>query len=243
MNPLQSSKTKDDRDEIQTQLTLLTDRCAQLDEINHAWQQFHQHQLELFRQALKDSLPLEENSTLEEMAQQIVDHLAERTPPRETLSSTDHPSADFNGYQSSSHRSEEHRQEQADDAESARTNYAEEELQQLRSELVRVSADCSQLNEVNQAWQQFQHTQLDNLRKQFHAHLSIPPESSFDETLQLILDHLESTMKAIDNANQQLFARGSTDDRQTQTESLYQLWSTVRQHCFLFLLPTIFLGL
>ncbi len=62
---------------MRTNLSNLTVQCAQLDEANRAWQQFHQNQLEIFRNKLQDWIPLDENFTLEQIAQQIVIHLNE----------------------------------------------------------------------------------------------------------------------------------------------------------------------
>ena len=79
-NPLQSSNTtKDNREEIQelqTKLNALTEQYAQLDEANRSWQEFHQQQLGLFRQTMKDWISFDETSTLEKMAQQIVAQLS-----------------------------------------------------------------------------------------------------------------------------------------------------------------------
>jgi len=60
---------------LRINLSNLTVQCAQLDEANRAWQQFHQNQLEIFRNKLQDWILLDENSTLEQIAQQIVTQL------------------------------------------------------------------------------------------------------------------------------------------------------------------------
>jgi predicted PurR-regulated permease PerM len=53
----------------------LTKRCAQLDEANRAWQQYHQTQLDNFRDRLQNSLPIENKLSLDDIAQHIVAHL------------------------------------------------------------------------------------------------------------------------------------------------------------------------
>jgi hypothetical protein len=58
--------------QLRTNLSNLTAQCAQLDEANRAWQQFHENQLGIFRNKLQDWILLDENSTLEQIAQQIV---------------------------------------------------------------------------------------------------------------------------------------------------------------------------
>jgi chromosome segregation ATPase len=78
--PVQSAPSPDMHEEIQqlrTNLSSLTAQCSQLDEANRAWQQFHQSQLEIFRNKLQDWIPLDDNFTLEQIAQQIVIHLNE----------------------------------------------------------------------------------------------------------------------------------------------------------------------
>jgi hypothetical protein len=50
----------------------LTTRCAQLDEANRAWQQFHQNQLEIFREKLKDLISIDPNSSLEQIAEKLL---------------------------------------------------------------------------------------------------------------------------------------------------------------------------
>lgn len=75
ITPVQSSSTPTVEDEVQqlrTNVTNLTAQVAQLDEANHAWQQFHQNQLEIFRNKLQNWILLDENSTLEQIAQQIL---------------------------------------------------------------------------------------------------------------------------------------------------------------------------
>jgi len=53
----------------------LTTQSTQLDEDNRAWQQFHQNQLEIFREKLQNWISLDTNSTLEQIAQQILNQL------------------------------------------------------------------------------------------------------------------------------------------------------------------------
>ena len=56
-------------------LSTSSTRCSQLQEANRAWQQFHQNQVELFRSKLQDSISLDDNFNLEQIAQQILIHL------------------------------------------------------------------------------------------------------------------------------------------------------------------------
>ena len=80
ITPVQSSSSPNIEEENELQqlranLSNLTAQCSQLNEANLAWQQFHQNQIELFRNKLQDSVLLDENSTLEQIAQQILVHL------------------------------------------------------------------------------------------------------------------------------------------------------------------------
>ena len=61
----------------------LTTQCAQLDEANRSWQQYQQAQLENFKTNLHDYVPLDDNISFDEIAQQIVDQI---TKEREDFS-------------------------------------------------------------------------------------------------------------------------------------------------------------
>jgi hypothetical protein len=79
LTPVQSASSQNINEEevqqLRTELSALTAQCAQLDEANRAWQQYHQNQLELFRKNLEDWIFLDENSTLEQIGQQIINQL------------------------------------------------------------------------------------------------------------------------------------------------------------------------
>ena len=64
---------------------------------------------------------------------------------------------------------------------------AEEEIQQLRDDLARLT---SQLDETKQAWQEHQQKQMDLLRNQFEDCLTIDYDRSFDEIVQQVVDQL-----------------------------------------------------
>ncbi len=80
MSPVQSASplTNEHEQELQQlreNLTALTNQCAQLDQVNRAWQQFQQIQLESFRNTIHDYLPVDENLSLEQTAQRIVNQV------------------------------------------------------------------------------------------------------------------------------------------------------------------------
>ena len=75
LTPVQSASGQNINEELQqlrTQLSDLKNECAQLAEANHAWLQYHQNQLDLFRKNLEDWIFLDENATLEQIGQQII---------------------------------------------------------------------------------------------------------------------------------------------------------------------------
>jgi hypothetical protein len=77
--PVHTSGVRDEGEaeelrQLRENAVVLTARCAQLDEANRAWQQYHQTQSDDFRRKLQDYLPMDENTSLDEIAQQIVDH-------------------------------------------------------------------------------------------------------------------------------------------------------------------------
>ncbi len=61
--------------QLRESVIILTAQCAQLDEANRAWQQYHQTQLDSFRNKLVDQLPIDENTSLDEIGQQIIDQM------------------------------------------------------------------------------------------------------------------------------------------------------------------------
>ncbi len=72
LTPVQSTHT-DETEQLQAHISLLTTRCSQLDQANHAWEEFHRNQLESFREKLQDLIPIDSNSSLEQIAQEILD--------------------------------------------------------------------------------------------------------------------------------------------------------------------------
>src|SRR5579863_4444060 len=71
--------------QLRENVVALTTQCAQLDAANRAWQQYQQTQLDNFKTKLQDYLPDDENTSFDEIAQQIVDQI---TKEREDFSET-----------------------------------------------------------------------------------------------------------------------------------------------------------
>ena len=63
--------------QLRESVTALTAQCAQLDEANHAWQLYQQKQADDFRNKLQDCLPLEDDASFVDMAQQIAHQMVQ----------------------------------------------------------------------------------------------------------------------------------------------------------------------
>ena len=72
---------RDDQSELnqlREALATRTTQCNQLSEVNQAWSQFQQAQLEQMRNKLEEKLPIDPSLSLDQVAQRIVDHLTEQ---------------------------------------------------------------------------------------------------------------------------------------------------------------------
>lgn len=167
---------------------MLTAQCARLEEANQAWQQFQQAQLENFRNKLRPNLPIENDFSFDEIAQSIIDYLhrlplerVHEIPPSEI--SLSHaakdtpltPSSDEISIQSTPSLLNEH----------------DAELRQLRENHARLITQCTQLDQANRAWQEFQLGQLDSFRNQLRDYLTIEENTSFDQAARLIIDLID----------------------------------------------------
>lgn len=56
-----------------------------MDEANRAWQQYHQTQLDTFKNKLQNSIPIENSLSLDDIAQQILTHLDQKQNDYENL--------------------------------------------------------------------------------------------------------------------------------------------------------------
>jgi transketolase len=61
--------------QLRENVVALTAQCAQLNEANRAWQLYQQAQVDNFRNTLHDYLPIDENASFDEFAQQLVDQI------------------------------------------------------------------------------------------------------------------------------------------------------------------------
>ena len=80
MTPVQSASPlinehEQELRQLRENFTALTVQYAQLDEANRAWQLYHGTQLDSFRHKLHDYFPIEENTSFDDIAQQIVNQI------------------------------------------------------------------------------------------------------------------------------------------------------------------------
>lgn len=61
--------------ELHEKIASLTAQYAQLEEANRAWQSYQQTQLDNFKTKLHDHLPIDESSSFDDIAQEIVDQM------------------------------------------------------------------------------------------------------------------------------------------------------------------------
>lgn len=70
------------------------------------------------------------------------------------------------------------------------TEEERKELQELREQVTFLTNQCVQLDTANQAWQQYQQSQMDNFRSTFQTYLPIDENLSFDQTIQQVFDQI-----------------------------------------------------
>ncbi len=71
-------------------------QCAQLDEANRAWQSYHQTEVDNFRDKLQNSLPIENNLPLDDIAKHISAHIDQLQNQQESLTQQLQTSEKFN---------------------------------------------------------------------------------------------------------------------------------------------------
>ena len=98
MTPVQSASPiinehEQELQQLRDNVALLTNQCTQLDEANRAWQLYQQTQLDNFRNTIQNYLPIDETSSLDLVAQQIVNQI---TKEREDFTQRYHTLEKFN---------------------------------------------------------------------------------------------------------------------------------------------------
>jgi hypothetical protein len=97
-----------------------------------------------------------------------------------------------------------------------------QELQQLRENVVALTAQCEQLNEANRAWQSYQQAQADNFRTKLHDFLPMDDNASFDEIAQQIADQVTREREEFNERYQALERAHSDLQLRDNTESIQQ---------------------
>ncbi len=87
------STDQQEAEEIRQLRENLVSLTSQLDETNRAWQQYQQTQLDNFRNTIQNYLPIDETSSLDLVAQQIVNQI---TKEREDFTQRYHTLEEFN---------------------------------------------------------------------------------------------------------------------------------------------------
>jgi chromosome segregation ATPase len=181
---------------IENHFNDLQNQCTQLDEANRAWQQFHQTQLDNFRNKLQNILPIETNFSFDEIAQLIVNYLNKNSHTesidRESESSSFNPSKQTPS------------EEVSVQSTPSLINEHDEELRQLRENLTTLTSQCAQFDEANRAWQQYQQTQLDNFRNKLQYYLPLDENIPFDQVAQLIVNQIIKEREEFNQKYQEL---------------------------------------
>ncbi|UJR33572.1 hypothetical protein I4U23_021010 [Adineta vaga] len=300
ITPVQSTTSTDLEEEIQqlrTNLSVVTARCSQLDEANHAWLQYHQNQLDMFRNKLQDFIPLESDSDLEQIAQTIinviddkhnehVDQLnqklvdvykqcedyrannAQLLLSKEQLEKqVEEQLQQINNFHLSNTNPEQlsHLQQHNDSLmlenqqlqmkindmeqrvnqiavspfvqriESPRENVGihnidhdrDQEIRQLRADLLASSAHCATLEEANRAWQKYQFDQIETLKQKLQE--QIPSLQSMENTsLDFIGQHIMSYFSQLNDQRDNLMRHNDLlkDEIQLQKQQLERPGST-----------------
>ncbi|CAF4949422.1 unnamed protein product, partial [Rotaria sp. Silwood1] len=125
-------------EQLRESVTLLTSQCAQLDEANRAWQQYHQTQLNSFRNILHHHLPIDERFTLDQAAEHILHQV---TKERENFTQR---------YQALEKVNDDVRLESATNLETIKESYINT-IDELNKELLTMKEQCEILMAEKQA--------------------------------------------------------------------------------------------
>ena len=231
-------------EQLRENVLSLTAQCAHLDEANRAWQSFQQTQADNFRSKLQEYLPIDEDTSFDQIPELIIEQLQKQSAP------TDETLEDIR--QSYTNTVNELNQElsalkeaydQLDNEKQALTEELEqrsnqpvqqpsgngwdddwnqglkqnvEEIEQLREDVARLTSQCAQLDEANRAWQSFQQTQADNFRSKLQEYAPINEDASFDQIPELIIEQLQSCTNTVNESNRALSALKEAYDQLEQ---------------------------
>ena len=223
--PLQTSSSSagneqngDETEQLREDVARLTSQCAQLDEANRAWQSYQQTQKDAFRNTLQDCLAIDDNLSLDQIAQQIMEYInteraasdekyvalqsansnlqSELTNDLESIkesytNTVNELNQELDGVKEAYEQLNSEKQSLIAelDKRSVENNHLDE-VAQLREELAVLTSQYAQLTAANQAWEQFHQTQLGTFRQQMQDHISIDENLALDQIGQHIIDQL-----------------------------------------------------
>ena len=223
--PLQTSSSSagneqngDETEQLREDVARLTSQCAQLDEANRAWQSYQQTQKDAFRNTLQDCLAIDDNLSLDQIAQQIMEYInteraasdekyvalqsansnlqSELTNDLESIkesytNTVNELNQELDGVKEAYEQLNSEKQSLIAelDKRSIENNHPDE-VAQLREELAVLTSQYAQLTAANQAWEQFHQTQLGTFRQQMQDHISIDENLALDQIGQHIIDQL-----------------------------------------------------
>ncbi|CAF3364647.1 unnamed protein product, partial [Rotaria sp. Silwood2] len=201
--------------QLQTDLAIASAHCLQLENANTAWQSYQYEQIESLRKNLQELIPslnLLENSSLDIIAQQIIEYLKQLNIQRDNLLRQNDLLKDeirLQKQQLERPRSADSMQRmlqkrthnknitepqihslKSSPSPSPLINEHEQELEQLRETVTLLTSQCAQLNVANQAWIQYQQTQLDTFKNTLLDCLPIDECFTFDQAAQQILNQI-----------------------------------------------------
>ena len=223
--PLQTSSSSagneqngDETEQLREDVARLTSQCAQLDEANRAWQSYQQTQKDAFRNTLQDCLAIDDNLSLDQIAQQIMEYInTERAVSDEKYAALQSANSnlqseltnDLESIKESYTNTVNELNQELDGVKEAYEqlnsekqsliaeldkrsieNNNPDEVAQLREELAVLTSQYAQLTAANQAWEQFHQTQLGTFRQQMQDHIPIDENLALDQIGQHIIDQL-----------------------------------------------------
>ena len=223
--PLQTSSSSagneqngDETEQLREDVARLTSQCAQLDEANRAWQSYQQTQKDAFRNTLQDCLAIDDNLSLDQIAQKIMEYInteraasdekyvalqsansnlqSELTNDLESIkesytNTVNELNQELDGVKEAYEQLNSEKQSLIAelDKRSIENNHPDE-VAQLREELAVLTSQYAQLTAANQAWEQFHQTQLGTFRQQMQDHIPIDENLALDQIGQHIIDQL-----------------------------------------------------
>ena len=223
--PLQTSSSSagneqngDETEQLREDVARLTSQCAQLDEANRAWQSYQQTQKDAFRNTLQDCLAIDDNLSLDQIAQQIMEYInteraasdekyvalqsansnlqSELTNDLESIkesytNTVNELNQELDGVKEAYEQLNSEKQSLIAELDKRSIeNNNPDEVAQLREELAVLTSQYAQLTAANQAWEQFHQTQLGTFRQQMQDHIPIDENLALDQIGQHIIDQL-----------------------------------------------------